>query len=481
MTDAERWPRVRDLFERAFEEKPGDVGAWLDREGVVDWQLREEVLSLMQHHASAGAFLVDAALPELLVDRSLEPGQILGKYTIVREVGRGGMGRVYLAKDGQLGRMVALKALSPHLTADGSHRERLQREARAAAALNHPGICTVHALEEFDGELYIATEFVDGHTLRQEIQGSRPPAREVVRAAQELAAALGHAHSSGIAHRDLKPENVMRARDGRLKILDFGLARIDTPASDTEPQVTREGALIGTPVYMAPEQLNGQRGDARSDVFTLGVILFEYACGTHPFDAATPLAKIARILEGTVDTLDSRRSDLPYAVVSVIDRCLSKTPANRFASAAEIVEVLDRVDFTRGRMTGWWRAHQFVVVALYFLACGLAWQIKEWRPGMTTAIFFAVCTVATVAGLFRGHVLFTERVNAARLTAERQRAAPVLLVADLALAVALAADGMLLAANQPLAGVLTMALGVGIALARLVVEPATTAGSFNGQ
>ena len=137
------------------------------------------------------------------------------------------MGRVYLAHDTRLGRTVALKALAPHLMRDPAQRERLRREARAAASLTHPGICTVYALEEIDGDLFIATEFVDGHTLREEIQSERRPSRdEILRTARDLASALASAHARGIVHRDLKPENVMRTRDGRLKILDFGLARI---------------------------------------------------------------------------------------------------------------------------------------------------------------------------------------------------------------------------------------------------------------
>ena len=485
MIDAERWQHVRDLFERVYEERPSDVGAWLDREGVSDWQLREEVMSLIQHHGSAGAFLVEAAdvgLAELAADsQPLEPGQVLGKYTIVRELGRGGMGRVYLAKDGQLGRLVAIKALSPDLAANPSHRERLQREARAAGPLAHPGICTVHALEEFFGELFIVTEFVDGHTLREEIGGPRPPAEHVVRAARELAEALGHAHNHGIAHRDLKPENVMRTSNGRLKILDFGLARIETPTGETEGMVTQPGALLGTPAYMAPEQLNGQRGDARSDVFSLGVLLYEYACGEHPFYAETALARVGRILEGDVEAIERRRPDLPHSLVTAIERCLAKRPEDRFASATEMVGALERVDSVRGRMTAWWRTHQLVVVALYFIACGLAWQVKEWRPGPPTAAFLAIGVVATIAGIVRGYLLFVERVDVTRFMNEYSRVARVLFVADLLLAAILAADGVLLAAIRPLAGVLTVALGVGIAAAQLIVEPARVSASFKRQ
>ena len=195
--------------------------------------MRAEVRSLLDHHSRAGSFLtqpVAEAAPHLLEDEhTLEPGTVLGSYTVVREIGRGGMGRVYLASDARLGRTVALKALAPQLTREAHHRDRLRREARAAAVLTHPGICTVYALEEFDGELYIATEFVEGHTLRDEIAAEQRPSLDaIVATARELASALASAHAKGITHRDLKPENVMRTQDGRIKMLDFGLARVET-------------------------------------------------------------------------------------------------------------------------------------------------------------------------------------------------------------------------------------------------------------
>ena len=488
MIDGDRWRRVRDLFESAFEEKPADLSAWLDRHGVDDWQVREEVQSLIQHHNKAGTFLDNPAgdrLEQFIADQPvLEPGRVLGHYKIVREIAGGGQGRVYLADDERLGRPVALKALSPHLTADPSHRERLRREAQAAAKLSHPGICTVHALEEFDGELYIASEFVDGHTLRQEIKNHRPTANEVVRFGQELARALGHAHVSGIIHRDLKPENVMRAKDGRLKVVDFGLAHMETPKLVVGAEfITKPGDVTGTPAYMAPEQLDGERGDARADVWAFGVVLYEYACSVHPFQAATPHAMLGRILKDRMDPLNRHRSDLAAPVIRVLERCLSKASGERYASAVEIVGELEREapqELKRQApqirpMTPWWRMHQLVVMALYFIACSVAWQVKEWMPGITTALFVFAGIAAAVAGVTRGFLLFTERINTPQFVSEYRKVDPVLLTSDLLLAAALAVDGALLATMMPLAGVLVIALGVGIALARLIVEPATKA------
>src|SRR5688572_20964143 len=186
MNTDERWHRVRDLFERAHDEQPRDISEWLDRQGVDDWQVREELRSLLRHHSSAGSFLLNPAGDQLAAligpERRLEPGQVVGAYTVVRELGRGGMGEVYLARDSRLGRMVALKAVSPGLAADSVYRDRLKREASIAGQLKHPGICIVYALEELEGELFIVHEYIDGHTLRDEMGTSRPPGRDANRA-----------------------------------------------------------------------------------------------------------------------------------------------------------------------------------------------------------------------------------------------------------------------------------------------------------
>lgn len=222
------WSRIRDLFERAIDEQPSDVRAWLDREAGGDPRVQAEVLSLIEHHARVGTFLNEppSVEPDPLDDPPLAPGRVIGPYTIIREAGHGGMGRVYAAADARLGRIVALKTV--RALTDPAQRERLRREARAAAALTHPEICTVYALEEIEGDLFVATEFIEGRTLRQEMaSGERSTGPELLQTAREIADALAHAHGTGMTHGDLKPENVMRMSNGRLKILDFGLARFE--------------------------------------------------------------------------------------------------------------------------------------------------------------------------------------------------------------------------------------------------------------
>jgi predicted Ser/Thr protein kinase len=491
--NAEQRRRVREIFESALDRDPALRAAWVEASAPDDSQVRAEVMSLLDHHVRAGSFLADgvaARLPELLADEAvhdaaLAPGTVIGSYTIVREVGRGGMGRVYLASDRRLGRQVALKVLPPALTRDPGQRERLRREARAAAALTHPGICTVYALEDIDGDLFMASEFVDGHTLRTEIAaGRRPSVTAIVSTARELAEALASAHRKGITHRDLKPENVMRTADGRVKILDFGLARIDAEslgAAATFAAATLPGVLLGTPAYMAPEQIEGKPADSRTDVFAYGVLMYEFISGTHPFEAGSSLARVARVLDSDARPLDERRRDVPGAIAAVVDRCLRKQPSDRYPSAADIVATLDRDAPVRPfrRNIVWWRTHQLALMALYILAATVAWKVKEMRADTVALwLFVTLCLVAAFVGIIRGHLLFTERMNPPRLVSERQRTDRARLAADLVMAVAVVIDGLVLAPITPLFGSLTMALGVAIALAAVLMEPATTEAAF---
>ena len=261
--------------------------------------------SLLASHASSGGFLEVPAwgvAPELMFSEETVTlaGRMVGPYRVLNEIGRGGMGIVYAAEDTRLDRRVALKALPPDYSADTARRERLRREARAAASLTHPSIATIYALEEIDGTLYIVSELVQGHTLRDELRGGplRPP--QLQSTLLQIAEALSAAHAQGIVHRDLKPENIMRAADGRVKVLDFGLARAAAPDGRTMTRLTEAGNAPGTPGYMAPEQLSGGTIDARTDVFAFGVLIAELATGEHPFgpDTAAMMKRMTELMEG---------------------------------------------------------------------------------------------------------------------------------------------------------------------------------------
>ncbi len=481
----EEWVRVRALFEEALQHAPPDVDGWLAGHAAESPDILAEVRSLLEHHARAGSFLDEPALDRLFApDHALPPGTVLGAYTILRELGRGGMGCVYLSSDARLGRAVALKSLGAAFTGDPVYRDRFRREARAAAALNHPGICAIHALEELDGELFIVSEYLEGETLRAEIdRGYRPAPDVIARTARELASALAWAHARQIAHGDLKPENVMRTADGRVKILDFGLARMES-STNHRPETAAAGVmpLPGTPAYMAPEQLNGGPVDLRADLFALGVLLYEYASGVHPFQAGTELALLGRILEAVPTPLSERAPDVPPIVAEVVARCLSKAPADRYASAGDLVAALERsaapgAGATVSRV--WWRVHQAVIVALYVVIAVLAWHIKEWHrtPGPVW-LFVALAAATAAGGVLRGHLLFTERVHPTRADRERRRVAPITLAVDALTAILLLTDAVVLAADRPLVAALTSGLAVAIAVAAALIEPATAAAAF---
>lgn len=489
----DQWRRARDLFERALDRPSDDVEEWVVREAGDD-AIAAEVNSLLQHHTRAGTFLEDGVVGRVaaLLDEEARfaPSQQVGVYLVDREIGRGGMGRVYLATDTRLNRKVALKALGPALAGDLAQRERLKREARAAAALAHPGICTIYALEEIGDDLLIAAEYIEGHTLRDEIDsGRRPAPGELHDTVRQLAAALASAHARGITHRDLKPENVMRGADGALKILDFGLAVVDQAhgAAVDVPRMTSPGTLIGTPAYMAPEQLDGGVADARTDVFALGVLLYEYASGVHPFAAATPLATAARILEGDSAPLTALRPDLSPGLAQTIERCLRKRPSERFATAGDVVAALGQRGVAASApdpamSATWWRTHMAIVIALYFVAAIAGWLVKEWwQHGFAEAGFVLLAIACTVGGVLRGHLLFAQRTHDDRtFRRELHRSERVLMATDVAIAAVLFAEGIVTTRIRSVPGVLIIGLGLGIGLARLVLERSTTEAAFGG-
>ncbi len=271
-------------------------------------------------------------------------GRRLGHYLVRERLGSGGMGEVYLAEDGRLERSVALKLLPPEMAKDEERRERFRREAKAVASLNHPNIVTIHSVEEAEGELFLILELVEGASLRERIARGPLPAGEVVAIGAQIGEALARAHAAGILHRDLKPENVMVTGDGRVKLLDFGLAKFlasrADPAAATLSRETAAGRMLGTAGYMAPEQALGKELDARADLFALGVLLYEMATGKNPFRGETLAAFVESLLHEVPASPRAANPGLPASLVRVIDRALQKTPEHRHASARDLVAEL---------------------------------------------------------------------------------------------------------------------------------------------
>ena len=273
---------------------------------------------------------------------SLPSGTHIGPYEILAPIGSGGMGEVYRARDSRLGREVALKVLSPTLSKDPDRRERFEREARAAAALNHPNIVTIHSVEEIDGIPFLTLELVDGQTLADLIPAEGLPLDRVLTLGIALADGVGAAHQRGITHRDLKPANIMLTADGRVKVLDFGLAKVKEDeqmamaAGMPTTALTGEGRIVGTVAYMSPEQAEGKAVDQRSDVFSLGIILYEMASGVRPFAGDTPMSTLSSIIKDTPKPVTEVRAGLPRDLAKIVNRCLAKDVEDRYQSAKDL-------------------------------------------------------------------------------------------------------------------------------------------------
>ncbi len=295
----ERWQQVDKLLEEALEQQPDRRAAFLDEACNGDAALRQEVESLLSAHGKAGDFIEAPALEVAAAAHRgagvrIVAGQQLGPYKILSLLGAGGMGEVYRAKDDRIGREVAIKVLPSAFSADADRLRRFEQEARAAGRLNHPNILALYDVGTHEGSPYIVSELLHGETLRDRLRGKALPLRKAIDLALQIARGLAAAHEKGIVHRDLKPENLFVTTDGHLKILDFGLAKLqpkraqvtDTDVS-TETLIisTEPGIVLGTVGYMSPEQVRGEPTDHRSDIFAFGAILYEMLSGQRAFQA----------------------------------------------------------------------------------------------------------------------------------------------------------------------------------------------------
>ena len=279
----------------------------------------------------------------------LARGTRIGNYEIVALLGVGGMGEVYRARDTRLGREVALKLLPAEVSANPERLARFEREARTVASLTHPNIVVLHTMEEAGGTHFLTMELVDGEGLDRHVTAHGLPVARVVEMGIALADALTAAHERGVIHRDLKPANVMVSRDGRVKVLDFGLAKLAQPDSAPDRTVTmtapisEAGSVLGTVPYMAPEQIRGESADARTDLFALGILLYELAAGRRPFAGATGADVSSAILRDTPEPLARVRSDVPGDLERIVSRCLEKNPRERFQTALDVGNELRRL------------------------------------------------------------------------------------------------------------------------------------------
>lgn len=368
----ERWQKIEAIFDAALNMRGDSRAGYITRACQGDEGLRDEVLTLIDAHERAEAEEFASPIDrrealDMIEDRDrraklIEPGARLGSYQIVSLLGVGGMGEVYLARDSRLGRRVALKILPPDFAA---HRDRLRRfrqEARVLSSLNHPNVITVYEVGSVEDKHFIATEFVDGMTLRQKLERGGLELAEIIDITAQIAAALDVAHTAGIAHRDIKPENIMLREDGVVKVLDFGLAKPISEyatASYTTPggsaltnTATHPGMILGTPNYMSPEQTRGLAVDGRTDIWSLGVVLYEMLAGRAPFAAATPSDLIIQILDRDPPPLVDLAPGTPDALGGLITKALCKNRDERYGTAGELMRSLREMrpaSFTAGR------------------------------------------------------------------------------------------------------------------------------------
>jgi serine/threonine protein kinase/tetratricopeptide (TPR) repeat protein len=339
------WDRLEFLYSKASGLSAGERVAFLDEECAGNPALRQELDELLAYSPVAAGFFerFHGAVLDSFTDpgsRFADPliGSTLGHYRVESRVGAGGMGVVYRAHDLHLQRSVALKLLSSHLTADAHARERFLTEARAAAALDHPNICAIHEAGETENGLpYIALAFCQGESLRTRVARGRLPAAEAASIALQMTRALAAAHARGIIHRDVKPANAMIASDGLVKLVDFGLARL------TDASVTATGTARGTFAYMSPELLRGGRADARSDLWSLGVVLYEMLTGLRPFRADSDAALLYTIVHERPAPIAAVQPDVPDELVRIVERLLHEDPAARYHDARELSADLERI------------------------------------------------------------------------------------------------------------------------------------------
>src|SRR5262245_4835329 len=350
----ERWRQIQKLNFDARKRDPGQRAAFLDQACAGDEALRKEVESLLASDAQAGDFLATTALRVAAEELAEEQSRSLverqfGQYRILSLLGVGGMAEVYLAEDARLRRKVALKLLPPEFTQDRERLRRFEQEARAASALNHPNIVTIFEIGEVEGIHFIATEYIDGQTLRQRMLGASMKLSEALDVAVQVASALAAAHEAGIIHRDIKPENIMLRRDGYVKVLDFGLAKLtdqfsaeqavvaDSTASSRNLIHTDHGKLMGTARYMSPEQILGQEVYGGSDVFSLGVALYEIVARRAPFDGATSVQVMAAILNQKPPPLHRFTTDAPAELERIVSKALQKDREQRYEVVQDLL------------------------------------------------------------------------------------------------------------------------------------------------
>jgi serine/threonine protein kinase len=405
----ERWQQIRDLLEQALELAPEQRVALLDRSCASDPSLRQEVEVLLAASDDVRSSFLQSST-SLRV--TLTPRTKLGEYEVKSLLGAGGMGEVYRARDARLGRDVAIKILPSLFSADSERLRRFEQEARAAAALNHPNILAVFQMGTYEGAPYLVSELLEGETLRELIKRGRMAVRKAIDYGVQIARGLAAAHEKGIVHRDLKPENLFVAKDGRVKILDFGLAKLTQPQSGSERNAptltedTEEGVVMGTVGYMSPEQVRGQKADHRTDIFSFGAILYEMLAGKRAFQKPTSPETMTAILNEDPPGISQVTTSIPPALQRVVHRCLEKNPEQRFQSASDLAFALDALTESSGSGTPFQKQDADASASPTFIG----------KHKLVLAAALVVVGLLVGAALYTTHSLHSSNVPPAKIT-----------------------------------------------------------------
>ncbi len=342
----ERNRQIDKVFQAALERDASQRASFLDEVCCGDPDLRTEVEALLSYDEQVNSFIESPAYelaPELIADEESVSlaGRSIGPYRISSQLGSGGMGKVYLAEDLRLGRRVALKMLDHSLVGDIQSRARFLREARLASLLDHPNICTIYEVGEVSGQCFLAMQYVEGETLKQIIAGKPLKLDSLLSISLQVADALRAAHSQGIIHRDIKPSNIIIAPHGQVKVLDFGLAKsLEKEQGRFGDDLTRTGAVMGTPSYMSPEQARGERVDARTDIFSFGVVMYEMATGRIPFKCKSQAETMNAVINQQHSPVAQLNKAMTERLAAVIDRALAKEADDRYQSIEEVIAEL---------------------------------------------------------------------------------------------------------------------------------------------
>jgi predicted Ser/Thr protein kinase len=491
----ERWRMIKEIFEEAFDKDKSERAAFLDNVCGADPGLRKEVETLLLT-TSGDSFLEKPAHEAAAELFDSEPGndligKRLGCYEVVGKIGSGGMGVVYLAQDTRLDRPVAVKMIAPKYISDSQQLERLRREARAAAKLSHPGIATVYALEEFGDRACIVSEYVRGSTLRKLLADKPLPFSQILSVATQIAGALAAAHEQGIVHRDLKPENVIRTDSGAVKILDFGLARVEPrDGSPSENRLTKSGMFLGTPAYASPEQLLGKAIDRNTDIFSFGICMYELATGVHPFGAIDSMSTIARILDAEIPDVSQLNPSIPPSFRRIIARCLKKKPSDRYSDTRNLLSDIENVAERRGGESAapssaaiwWWQFHQLFAGFAYYGMLIPLWWVKQRLPGFEGTLYFFPTLIAVgIAANLRFHFWFTSRYYVDELREQRSKAGRWVRAGDILFASMMTICAVRVHSEHAIMATLLMAAAVSSVVAFLLIEPVTARAALDRQ